>query len=343
MPLTSVPDLDGSGVEAAADEGSGVVGAAAAEGGGDALAGADEAAHDRDLAGVDEREDLRVKGVLDLVFLGRGLLVVVVGEDDVAGVDVDGVHAELGEGGGDHDGAEAFAEADDVVFGARGEFADGADAAEEIVERVEVMVDGELDGLEAVFAGRVRGTRDELGGGPEMARAEGVGDLQRAVAIVLSGRGCSGEQGVGDLAHGGDDDDGPEALLEAAGDDGTGALDGGGVLDGGATELHDDDAGVGRLAHAFTSVLGVRVDRGEPAEVELAEDGEDFGVEDGGSGGPADGVVREQGELPVEEGAGAQAADGGGHAVAAHEVEAGLGAGDAGVAYSTGWSGAEGR
>ena len=37
--------------------------------------------------------------------------------------------------------------------------------------------------------------------------------------------------------------------------------------------------------------------------------------------------MREQGELPVEEGAGAEAADGGGHAVAAHEVEAGLGAG----------------
>ena len=62
--------------------------------------------------------------------------------------------------------------------------------------------------------------------------------------------------------------------------------------------------------------------------VEFAEAGEDFGVEDGGPGGSADGVVGEDDELPVEQGAGTEAAYGGGHSVAAHAVEAGLGAVD---------------
>ena len=53
------PDLDGLGVERAADQRAGKVGAAAAEGGGDAgLVGGDEAAHDRHLALGDEREQL---------------------------------------------------------------------------------------------------------------------------------------------------------------------------------------------------------------------------------------------------------------------------------------------
>jgi hypothetical protein len=58
--------------------------------------------------------------------------------------------------------------------------------------------------------------------------------------------------------------------------------------------------------------------------LQLAQAGEQFGVEDGGSGGSANGVVREHGELPVEHRAGAQAADGHGHAVAAIAVEARL-------------------
>jgi hypothetical protein len=57
---------------------------------------------------------------------------------------------------------------------------------------------------------------------------------------------------------------------------------------------------------------------------QFAQAGQQFGVEDGGSGGAANGVVREHGELPVEHAAGAQAADGHGHAVAAIAVEARL-------------------
>ena len=57
---------------------------------------------------------------------------------------------------------------------------------------------------------------------------------------------------------------------------------------------------------------------------QLTQAGEQLGVQDGGSGGSANGVVREHGELPVEHAAGAQAADGDGHAVAAIAIEARL-------------------
>jgi hypothetical protein len=55
--------------------------------------------------------------------------------------------------GGNEDGRQALAEADYVVGGARGELADGGDAAEEVVECVEVMMDVELERGEAVGVG----------------------------------------------------------------------------------------------------------------------------------------------------------------------------------------------
>ena len=109
-------------------------------------------------------------------------------------------------------------------------------------------MDVELEGGEAVGVG------DELGGGVEVAGAQGVGELEGFFAGVAAGGGCGGEEGVGDLGHRGDDDDGVEAFAQAAGDDGGGAEDGGGVFDGGATELHDDDV-LARCAHAVHQLL----------------------------------------------------------------------------------------
>src|SRR5208282_2592601 len=59
--------------------------------------------------------------------------------------------------------------------------------------------------------------------------------------------------------------------------------------------------------------------------IQIALGFEELGVEQRGSGGAADGVVREHGELPVEDRAGAQASAGDGHAMAAVEIEARLG------------------
>ncbi len=72
----------------------------------------------------------------------------------------------FGEGGGDHDAGKALAEADDVVGGARGEFADGGDAAEQVVEGVEVVVDVELRATVR------RSPESEFAGGFEVAGAE---------------------------------------------------------------------------------------------------------------------------------------------------------------------------
>src|SRR5580658_9176555 len=75
-------------------------------------------------------------------------------------------------------------------------------------------------------------------------------------------------------------------------------------------------------AGSCSDQLPVRlIDCRELAEIEFAEDGENLSVKDGCTGGTADGVVREQGELPIEEAAGAQATDSGCHAITAHEVK----------------------
>src|SRR5580658_9452514 len=78
-----------------------------------------------------------------------------------------------------------------------------------------------------------------------------------------------------------------------------------------------------RLMRIFPSSSGARGGYGHG--LKLAQAGEQLCIQNGGAGGSANGVVREHGELPVEHRAGAQAAHGNGHAVAAVAVEARLG------------------
>ena len=58
--------------------------------------------------------------------------------------------------------------------------------------------------------------------------------------------------------------------------------------------------------------------------MEEAADGEEFGIEDGGTGGSADEIVREKRQLDVEERTFADAANDGGHAVTGAGVVARL-------------------
>ena len=85
------PDFDGAGVEAAADERGGVVGAAAAERGGDRRC---EEPMKPPMTGMlpssMSGKDLVGERGFDGGLVGRGLAVVVVGEDDGARVDVGG-------------------------------------------------------------------------------------------------------------------------------------------------------------------------------------------------------------------------------------------------------------
>ena len=109
----------------------------------------------------------------------NGLLELRVGDDDLAGVDVGGVDAALAEGGGDDAAGDALAVADDEVGDARGEFEDGGQAAQNLVERVELLVD-EVDerGGSSGFLTRARG-------GVAMAGAQARADGQGAGAVAL--------------------------------------------------------------------------------------------------------------------------------------------------------------
>ncbi len=182
------PDLDGFGAQGASDQGTSEIRAAAAEGGGDAgFIRADEAAQDGDEAGVEVGLDFEVAALFDEGVEGNGFLKLRVGEDDFAGVDVDGLEVAFQEGLGDHDAGQAFAVADDEIGDARGEFEDDGEAAEDFVEGVELVFDGGLEGA-AVF-----GVFDQGGGGVAMAAAQAGADGEGAGAISAAGGGCAGE------------------------------------------------------------------------------------------------------------------------------------------------------
>ncbi len=110
---------------------------------------------------------------------------------------------------GDDDAGRALAEADDEIVGAWSELADGVDAAQEIVERVELFVQyvGDVTGVLAA---------DDFGGGIEVALAKLHGEGECLVALAVTGGGRGGKKLVRDPGHGGDDDHGLEAALAPA-------------------------------------------------------------------------------------------------------------------------------
>ena len=158
------PYLDGLGGERAAEQGAGEIGAAAAQGGGDAgLVRGDEAAHHRHLAQDGEREQRVLGALFNDCVLGSGLLKLRVGDDDLARVHVGGVDAPFAEGRGDHAAGEALAITDDQVGDARGKFENRRQAAQNLIQGVEFLVD------ESDQVGGAGGVFDELGGGVAMA------------------------------------------------------------------------------------------------------------------------------------------------------------------------------
>jgi hypothetical protein len=226
------PDFDALGVEAGAENGGGEIGAAAADGGRDAGAiGADESAHHRNVAGFDQGRDFLLQALVGFLELRNGAHEGAVGEQALARIDVDSGQSAGNEGGGDDLAGENFAERGDVIVGAGSDFADRADAAQELVEVLEV-------GAEiAVEFGEERGA-EEFSGGIVVAFAEGARHFQSGLAIAAAGGFAHGEQGIGDLGHRADDHD--RTIGQAALDDLGDAVDGFGVLHGGPAELHDD-------------------------------------------------------------------------------------------------------
>ena len=139
---------------------------------------------------------MQFEALLDGGILGNGLAVLGVGDDALARVDVDGGEAAVGEGIGDHAAGDALAVGDDHVGDARGELADGGEAAEDFFEGIEFGVHPRMrrDDLRIGFGkgegvGGIAGLHGELGGGVMVANAEAFENGEGAGAVPTSGRG----------------------------------------------------------------------------------------------------------------------------------------------------------
>ena len=143
----------------------------------------------------------------------------------------------------------------------------------------------------------------------------------RALDVAGAGIGGDAEQAIGDLRQRRDDDDGPARVaafllrvgLPLGAHDRNQALDRGLVGDRRAAELHHHHRPALRWSGA--AALG---------QSNTPSASHQFGVENRGAGGAAHRVVPERDELGVRHLAGAHAADGDRHAVAAIGVESRL-------------------
>ena len=192
--------------------------------------GADEAAHHHHGVCGQRRTRLRPGGV-GLGEIGRGLRVALVGDHDLARIQVLGLHAEMAEGQGDDVAGEAFAVAGNGVDGARRQLAQHGQAFHQFGELLEMLVE------KAVERGAF-GERHHLAGFARVVVAQVVKLADILVAPAVDGGGGDGQQLVGGLAHGGDHHHGmavPRAL-----DDAGDAFDSGGRFHRRAAEFHDD-------------------------------------------------------------------------------------------------------
>ena len=133
------PDLDRSGVQSAAHQRSGVVAAAASQRGRDAVRRrADKAAHHRRLAAsTSGSTSSRSLSSISLSMRDR-LAVVVVGDDAAARVHMRAVEATLRKGRRHHAARKPLAEAHHQIIRSRGQLADRRNAAQQIVQRIEL-------------------------------------------------------------------------------------------------------------------------------------------------------------------------------------------------------------
>ncbi len=124
-----------------ANQGCGKVAAAAAERRGDAGGGgADEAAHDRRQAILDERQRMLLEALFNHIFQGDRFTELLVRHDALPRVEMCALQAGRFEGRGDNDARKPLAKADDQIGGAWRQFANSADAAQQVVLCVEVML-----------------------------------------------------------------------------------------------------------------------------------------------------------------------------------------------------------
>jgi hypothetical protein len=196
------------------------------------------------MAFGEEREQLVLRAFFDQSVLRDGLLELRIGDDDLARVGVGGVDAQFAEGRGDDSAGEQLAVADDQVGDARREFAQRRQSAQNLIERIELLVN---------LFDQGGGVCDQGRGCVAVARAQPRTDGQRSGAVTLHGSRCGQQQLVGDLGHGADDDYRLLAQRHAPGDDGRSAADGRWILHRCAAEFHYDQVHASFLKAVLSS------------------------------------------------------------------------------------------
>src|SRR4030081_938907 len=102
-----------------------------------------------------------------------------------------------GERGGHNFAREHFAERGNVIVGARSDFPDRANAAQQFVQIFEV-------GAQVAVEFSEQGGAKQFSSGVIVALAQGARHLESGLAIAATGSLSHGEQGIGDLGHGTD-------------------------------------------------------------------------------------------------------------------------------------------
>lgn len=198
------PDPDFIGDEGLAEDGGAVIGATAAEGGGDIVdSSTNETSDDGGDTLVKERGEGRVAFFVGGDEVWCGGLEVIIGGDEVGGIDGLGGDIFLLEVGGEDTGTHLFAHATDSIKGAGGEFAEDGDGG----TKGEIALDKVFDfGEERLL----NGWGEEIVDGV-------VVDLPNFISAVGEGMAVAAEGGVGTIeekvsyfywfrAHSGDDD-----------------------------------------------------------------------------------------------------------------------------------------
>jgi hypothetical protein len=130
------------------------------------------------MAFGEEREQLVLRAFFDESVLRNGLLELRIGDDDLARVHVGGVDAQFAEGRGDDAAGEQLAKADDQVGDARREFEERRQSAQNLIERVELLIVNLFD--------QGGGVCDQGRGCVAVARAQPRTDGQRSGAVACT-------------------------------------------------------------------------------------------------------------------------------------------------------------
>src|SRR5262249_39113049 len=102
---------------------------------------ADKAAHHRHLSVLDQRLNSILQAKICVLVLRNCLHVCVVGDEDVARIDMDTFQAAGFECGGNDLAGKHFSERGDVVSGAGCDLADSRDSAKKFVESFEIATE----------------------------------------------------------------------------------------------------------------------------------------------------------------------------------------------------------